>query len=401
MALAPDSILLSNDNVITFETLGPKYRAILKNAAGETLYTGDYTFSASKEILAQAAINAKYPDEVVSIAESNIVPPPTPSKPTPQQIEQNRQDAAAARQTAQNNTRLQQIPSSTIEQGTPDSLKPKGRAKLGQIILNAVKPAVQLIIPKIEELAIEYGLEQFEQLKDQATSPEQIEALKQRFCPLPERLDRLIELRNNIVTQLNSIGDRLSSIQVSIEVGTGVKDAFQQIVNAINIVRPTIQSAAAVAPLANILGPLTVSLDRLQGIVDNIEPKLQNTTFSLDAVFPPIAVVVEIIDKIVVLLGKFDILIKLCRPSASLTAINDNVNIFKSSGVINSAGSYKGFTFEIVTEAFSPTVNRIKAIAVNQSGVPLLETGLSFTTDSQTLIDELKLIIDRDNLKAY
>jgi hypothetical protein len=64
-------------------------------------------------------------------------------------------------------------------------------------------------------------------------------------------------------------------------------------------------------------------------------------------------------------------------------------------------GSYKGFTFTIEEVPFSPTVNRIKAIALNQGGIPLLETPLSFTTNRQTLIDELKLIIDRDDLKAF
>jgi hypothetical protein len=64
-------------------------------------------------------------------------------------------------------------------------------------------------------------------------------------------------------------------------------------------------------------------------------------------------------------------------------------------------GSYKGFIFQIEEVPFSPTVNRLKAIALNQGGIPLLETPLSFTTNRQTLIDELKLIIDRDDLKAF
>jgi hypothetical protein len=39
-------------------------------------------------------------------------------------------------------------------------------------------------------------------------------------------------------------------------------------------------------------------------------------------------------------------------------------------------------------------------LGINKSGVKLIETQLSFTLDNQTLIDELKLVIDRDNLKA-
>jgi hypothetical protein len=51
-------------------------------------------------------------------------------------------------------------------------------------------------------------------------------------------------------------------------------------------------------------------------------------------------------------------------------------------------------------EPFSPTVNRRKAVAKNSNGIILLSTPSSFTTDTQVLFAELKLIIDKNNLKA-
>ena len=97
---------------------------------------------------------------------------------TPFQIEQTRQKEAATRQQAQENTQLQQVDSTIVEQSTPSDLKPKGKAKFGQRILNLGKQTIKLILPKLTSLAKEYAIGEFETAKSAATSPEQIEALK-------------------------------------------------------------------------------------------------------------------------------------------------------------------------------------------------------------------------------
>jgi ribonucleoside-diphosphate reductase alpha chain len=61
---------------------------------------------------------------------------------------------------------------------------------------------------------------------------------------------------------------------------------------------------------------------------------------------------------------------------------------------------YQGFLFEIMEEPFSPTVTKRKAVAKNKDGIILLQTPSSFTTDNQVLFAELKLMIDKNNLKA-
>ena len=89
--------------------------------------------------------------------------------PTPQQIEQTRQKEAATRQQAQENTQLQQVDPTIVEQSTPEELKPKGKAKLGQRILNLGKKILKTILPKLKSMLQQYAIAQFEIAKAEAT----------------------------------------------------------------------------------------------------------------------------------------------------------------------------------------------------------------------------------------
>ena len=95
-------------------------------------------------------------------------------------------------------------------------------------------------------------------------------------------------------------------------------------------------------------------------------------------------------------------LINFCAPNSQVVPISNTIRTFseiQTRSDINS-GSYKGFVLKIEEVPYTATVTRRKAVALNTSGIKLLETPLSFTTNNQTLLDELKFIIDRDNLKA-
>ena len=64
-------------------------------------------------------------------------------------------------------------------------------------------------------------------------------------------------------------------------------------------------------------------------------------------------------------------------------------------------GTYKGFRLEIETKKYTDTVNQNRAVGKNNSGIILIATEYSFASDPNVLINELKFIIDRDDLKAY
>jgi hypothetical protein len=71
-------------------------------------------------------------------------------------------------------------------------------------------------------------------------------------------------------------------------------------------------------------------------------------------------------------------------------------------------GQYKGFNFAIKTEEnlgahqkiVAGKLKRQFAVAINRDGVEILQSDYSFTLDPNDLIEQLKLIIDQQNLQA-
>ena len=105
------------------------------------------------------------------------------------------------------------------------------------------------------------------------------------------------------------------------------------------------------------------------------------------------------------LLDQIDKYIKQCNVNSGLENISKDINDIANAQLQAQQSqnqiTYNGFIIEIEEVPFTPTVTRRRAIGKNQQGIVLIQSELSFTTDNQTLINELKIIIDRDNLKAY
>ena len=400
MAITPPYVRLSNGDIITFEKLGPFTTAVLSNSEGVIIRKGTRSFTASERLLVEEIILG-FPDPNPTIIEEVLTPiPPTPT-PTPQQIEQTRQEEAIVRQQTQENTQLQQIDPTIIEQSTPEELKPKGKAKLGQRILNLGKKILQIILPKLRSMFQQYAIAQFEEARVQATTPEQIEQVKQQFCPVPTELANLILTRDNIVNQLNGIGNQLGALNFSIGTTQDVTRALTQLSTIVESVKIGLSAASKAIPL--VPGSVPAILNDLETLDDKVIPLLEKNQGALNATPVPIAIVTSTINKVVRTLGQLDILISFCAPNSQVVPISDTIKTLseiQTRSDINS-GSYKGFVIQIEEVPFSPTVTRRKAVALNTSGIKLLETPLSFTTNNQTLINELKLIIDRDNLRAY
>ena len=272
----------------------------------------------------------------------------------------------------------------------PDNLKPQGSEKLGSILYDKGKVIQQLLTPIASKLLSE------------ATLPNGV-------CVPQSTLNRLILERNALVGQLNTIGVSLDTITKSI---TGLSTYFNLVITVINtlsIAKTTISTAAKVVPV--IPGAVPAALSDLEDVKNKLTfintgtSKLDKIQTSIDSSAISISLVNGYILNIVNVLNSLDTILIKCSPNSTLIpiskGINDSADAQKQAEKTLNQTTYNGFIIEIEEVPYTPTVTRRRALGKNQQGIVLIQTELSFTTNPLTLINELKTIIDRDNLKAY
>ena len=286
-----------------------------------------------------------------------------------------------------------------INNATPEDAKAKGIQKFGKLILNAGLKFANTITPRVVK-EIESKFPQGE-------------------CPSKEEVDKAIALRENIVNQANQISSNLDNfskivlgvanfITVAIAIVKGIKRA--------KAILSGISTGLSVFPIPNpFLNQLLGALNSTVGILDEIA---QNATFTpigkqrlvplkagVDGAAISISLANSFIADFVDQLSKLDAKIGECDASTVLSPLDPQLlltaELQKQADNSPNGTGYKGFVIEIEEVPFSPTVNRKRAIGLNQDNIKLIETPLSFATNENILKEELKFIIDRDDLKAY
>jgi hypothetical protein len=339
--------------------------------------------------------NEPYKVEVIEIL--NPAPPPTESKPTPEKVEEKRLQTASNDQVVldqQDNT--DNLDAKKIEKATPATLKAMGIAKLPFLLLLIGNQVKKIITPALKNLIDTY-IKKF---------------LDADICPDAATLAKIRQQRDLIVGQLNKIGKTLNVITISLTGIATFLNLLQGFLQAIDLAKIAAKVAAlAFPPLAAALPPLLATLTNAKTAA-LIDPTTGNSRLQkLTSIIGGAALVASIIGGFILvaiaLLKSIDAFLEKCDPNNmnSLVPISKEIQDIADAQLqadnTQNETTYQGFIFDIEIVPYTPTVNRRRAVGKNQSGIVLIQTELSFTTDDQTLINELKLIIDRDNLKAY
>lgn len=317
---------------------------------------------------------------------------------------------------------MAQIQENIIQNAIPIESKEQGLAVLGTIVTNQAMTFAERMIPTLEKKIKD-------EVKRQATAQatllaqQQLSGLKDE-CP-PE-VEKLIKIRNNIVEQADSIVKTINTISTTVAGASAGVNTIVDVINGIKIARVGASIAAKLIP-AGLPGAVPAALNDFDALIAektfDIEgnSKITPIVTAINGIAVPIALISFYISKFLSLISILDALIGDCISNGGDSSnggsnISDNPNLVLSpisEDLITIAATqdqaeqspnlslYQGFILEIEIVPYSPTVDRRRAVGKNSSGIILIQTELSFTPVDQVMINELKFVIDRDNLKAY
>ena len=277
-----------------------------------------------------------------------------------------------------------------IENATPQDVKAKGLEKFGPIILGLGLKIANTITPKVVKM-----------LQEDFPKGE---------CPNEIKAQAIIAKRDRMVEQANKLAKVLDFLTKATGIATTFLTLLLNLKKILSSVKTGLSVAAKIIPPPFLPGAIPAAISDLDDLIKKIEfdEVAESRLKKLRDIGATIAIATSLsstfIKNFIKALEALDFKIKECSPDSLLVPIDENLTAIanftqKADNSPNNTG-YKGFNIEIEEVPFSPTVNRKKAVGLNPDGIKLIETSLSFTTNDQILINELKFIIDRDNLKA-
>lgn len=285
-----------------------------------------------------------------------------------------------------------------IKAATPADIKQKGVEKFGKLILIAGLKFANRITPRIiKEVKLNFPTEE---------------------CPTKAQIDKAITLRDDMVSQANQISKTLDIFSKSVLGVSKFLAIVITIVKGIKVAKAVlagIGGGLSANPIPNpivnqILGAINTVVGVLDEVVQNVtfdfvgDSRLVKAKTGIDGAAIAISLASGYVANFIAELNKLDAKLQKCDPGVSLTEVDPQLRllaeVYNEADTSINGSTYKGFVIEVEEVEFTPTVNRRRAIGFTQDGVRLIETPLSFTTNEQILKQELKIIIDRDNLRA-
>jgi len=268
-----------------------------------------------------------------------------------------------------------------------------GKDKLPILLAEKGQSLIKKLVPQIIKIAEKTGIENIGQINEKIPD----------FCLTKPELDEVLQIRNNLVNKLNSTTKTFVALSKTTNTLNKVINVTAAAATTVNVARLAANVGIAAIPSPpGAPGSVVSTLNTLKDLLEFITPKIITTKNIITSVNTSVDFVNTILLKLTTLLKSIDKYLIQCK-AGELESYDEYIIALEQVDIQNidiTITTYQGFILEIVKEPFSPTVNRSRAVAKNAQGIVLLKTPLSFTSTPQVLVEELKLIIDSNNLKA-
>ena len=262
------------------------------------------------------------------------------------------------------------------------------------IIITNVEKLTQQLIPTISQVVEKTGIQNIGQPNMQMPST----------CLPQNELQNILNLRNSLINKLNTTSKTIDSLSKSLNPLSTIVDTTSTTLKTIRTTRIAANTGLAlITPPLVIPGAIPAAINIAKDLEELLTPQVTVAKNSITSITTALDYTNSIFLKLKNLLSSIDQYLTGCGINPNdLTSLDNKLQQLEESlnNINTDSNTYRGFILEIVEEPYSPTVNRRKAVAKNTQGIILLSTPLTFTTDDQTLIDQIKLLIDSNNLKA-
>ncbi len=228
-------------------------------------------------------------------------------------------------------------------------------------------------------------------------------------CPKNlQELQKIIRLKNKLTRALNNIYNFLKKIDFTVKIG-------DKTVTALDIALPALLALTFIP-----ITPVTPLPTATANVVDETKRQVKKWKLIIPGIVSILAIIIELLVKILALLSLLDLLIGDCTKELSKKNPNKDSIAFptpveneltkelqrltqeqadQGSPLIRKVN---GFDMAVITidNIEIDGVKRRRAIAKNPQGIVMLRGEASFSSDDQILIDELVYYIESNDLKA-
>jgi hypothetical protein len=263
-----------------------------------------------------------------------------------------------------------------------------------QLIIKNVERLIQQQIPTVTQIAEKAGIKNIGLPNVELPST----------CLSQNELQNILKLRNSLIDKLNITSKTIESLSKSLNPLSTIVDTTSTTLKTIRTTRIAANAGLAlIVPPAVVPGTIPAAINIAKDLEELLTPQVTVAKNSITSITTALDYANSVFLKLKNLLSSIDQYLTGCGINPNdLTSLDSKLQQLEES--LNNSNvnnnTYKGFILEIVEEPYSPTTNRRKAIAKNTQDIILLSTPLTFSTENQVLINEIKLLIDSNNLKA-